>query len=134
MLVTAGHRAASVADDVFEERAVDGGLWRQRIPQRRERREDDGEGEAVAVAVPLQEKGLGGPDQMVVLLGRQGRPLLKTECRERTDDLTSHILRALRLLARLLWRGRRGAPAQHHPQQNERGSPYGRFTRTRCPW
>src|SRR6266581_169384 len=100
MLVTADDRGASVADDVFDERAVDGGLWRQRIPQRRERREDDGEGEAVAVAVPLQEKGLGGPDQIVGLL----------------------------------WRGRRGASAQHHPQQNERGSPYGRFTRTRCPW
>src|SRR5207245_2114802 len=68
----------SVTDDVFEERAVDGGLWRPRVPHRRERGEDDGEDAAIGFAVPLQEEGLGGSDELILLLGGERRRRLKT--------------------------------------------------------
>src|SRR5882762_9203767 len=92
--------ARSVTDDVFEERAVDGGCWRPRIPHRGERGQDDGEDAAISLGVPFQEEGLGGPDEIVLLLWREGRPLLKTERRQPTDDLT----RAIPCVRRLRWR------------------------------
>ena len=118
----------SVTDDVFEERAVDGGLWRPRVPHRRERGEDDGEDAAIGFAVPLQEEGLGGSDELILLLGGERRPLLKTERWQGPDDLPGAFPCIRRLLRR---RGR--APGQQQPDDDDRGASYGRFTRTRCP-
>src|SRR5262249_56623157 len=90
----------SVTDDVFEERAVDGGIWRPRVPHRRKRGEDDGEDTAIGFAVPLQEEGLGGSDELILLLGGKRRPLLKTERWQRADDLPGAFPCILSLLRR----------------------------------
>src|SRR5215470_2138458 len=124
-------RAFSVADDVFEERAVDGGSRRPRVPHRREGGENDGEDAAIGFAVPFQQERLGGLDELVLLLRREGGPLLPTDWWQCSNDLAGAIPGILRLL-RL--RGlRRSASGQQQQESNDDGRSYGRFTRTRCP-